>query len=116
MSALNDILELVTVEPTFPGYAPTGQALPYVVGRHLYFGDPVRNLDGSGSGWDTQYSLYCVAASSEASGNLAIMVMQELDGKRVAGTTLSTSMGYVGAVVEGAYESQVTVQLNQGEL
>jgi hypothetical protein len=113
VSIYNDITSLVTVAPTVEGYPDTGQMLPYVVSRPLVI-DPVSLALNSTIDWDYQYSLYCCAASVEASYNLALAVMGDLQDKRVGGTLLSTSMGYVGAQVEGHYESQVTVQLNQG--
>lgn len=115
MSILNDIDALIVNHPSHIGYAPTGARVPFVVTRPLLYGDALdRAISGDSLGWDTQFSLYCAAGSVEASFNLAIEVMQTLDGARVAGTTLATSMGYTGAQVEGHYESQVTVQLNQG--
>lgn len=115
MSIFNDITNMVTAAPAHEGYAPTGAKVPYVVSRPLLFQDELdRALSGDPVAWDTQYSLYCAGGSVEASFNLAVLVMQELDGQYVAGTTLKTSMGYIGAQVEGHYESQVTVQLNQG--
>lgn len=117
MSILNDIDALVTAAPSHIGYAPTGAKAPYVVTRPLLIGDALdRALSGDSMGWDTQVSLYCVGASVEASFNLAVLVMRDLDAKPVGGTTLSTSMGYIGAQVEGQYETQVTVQLNQGSI
>lgn len=119
MSTLSEVDALVTAAPSYIGYAATGAQLPYVVTRPLLMDDGFdleRALDGSAIGWDTQISLYCCGASVEASYNLALMVMGDLDGKRVAGTTLATSMGYVGAPVEGHYETQVTAQLIQGVL
>lgn len=114
MSVLTDIDNLVTAT-SFVGYASTGARVPYVVSRPLLFGDDLdRALSGDAFAWDTQYSLYCAAASVEASYNLALEVMRDLDGQPLAGTTLATYMGYVGAPVEGHYESQVTVQLTQG--
>lgn len=114
MSIYSEITALVTSAPSHEGYAPTGAQVPYVVSRPLLIDDLARALDGSAIDWDFQFSLYCAGGSVEASYNLAVMVMDDLDGKRVGGTTLSTSMGYIGAQVEGHYESQVTVQLNQG--
>lgn len=114
MSIYNDIMALVTAVPSYSGYAPTGAKLPYVVTRPLTADDVELAINGSGIDWDMQYSVYCCGGSVEASYNLAIAVMGELQGQRVGGTTLSTSMGYVGAQVEGHYETQVTVQLNQG--
>jgi len=116
VSIFNDIDALVVSAPSYIGYAPTGAALPYVVSRPLLTDDLELALSGDALGWDFQFSLYCCAASVEASFNLAVMVMRDLQGKRVGGTTLSTSMGYVGAQVEGHYESQITVQLNQGSI
>lgn len=114
MSIYNDITTLVTAAPCIEGYADTGQQLPYVVSRPLVILQDAVALAGNAIASDDQFSLYCCAGSVEASYNLAVMVMAELQGERVGGTTLSTSMGYTGAQVEGHYESQVTVQLNQG--
>ena len=114
MSILEDITDLITVAPAHEGYAPSGAKLPYVVNRPLIAGVPEMAITGDGLNWDFQFSLYCCGASVAASYNLAVAVMGDLQGKRVGGTTLSTSMGYSGAPVEGHYESQVTVQLNQG--
>lgn len=117
MSILHDIDALVTTAPSHIGYAPTGAKAPFVVTRPLLYGDALeRAISGDSLGWDVQFSLYCAGASVEASYNLAVEVMQSLDAQPVGGTTLSTSMGYIGAVVEGHYETQVTVQLNQGSI
>ena len=115
MSILNDIMALVTAQ-SHTGYAPTGAVVPYVVGRPLWYDDAEVALAGNAFDWDVQFSLYCAGGSVEASYNLALQTMKDLQGKRVGGTTLSTSMGYSGAQVEGHYESQVTVKLNQGVL
>lgn len=114
MSNLNAIDALITAAPSHIGYAPTGAAVPYVVTRPLVIDTLATALDGSAIDWDTQFTIYCAAGSVEASYNLAVEVMRDLQGARVGGTTLSTSMGYNGAPVEGHYESQVTAQLNQG--
>ncbi len=96
------------------GYARTEQKPPYVVARPLLVDVIEEAINGDALSWDAQFSLYCVAGSVEASFNLAVLVMSLLQGTYVGGTTLSVSMGYTGAQVEGRYESQVTVQLNQG--
>lgn len=114
MSIFNDISGLITQVPSHTGEAPTNAELPYVVGRPLIVDDLAVAMAGNAIDWDFQFSLYCCAASVEASFNLALSVIGTLQGQRVGGTTLSASMGYVGARVEGHYESQVTVQLNQG--
>jgi len=114
MSIFTDITDLITEVPTISGYPPTGAKLPYVVHRPLLVDDIELAISGDALGWDYQTSLYCCAASVEASFNLALAVIGTLQGKRVGNTTLSASMGYSGAPVEGHYESQVTVQLNQG--
>jgi hypothetical protein len=116
MSTLSDINTLVEAAglTIHTGYAPTGAIPPYSVHRPLFVGGDVIALTGEVIDWDHQTTIYCCAASVEASYNLALAVMRALQGARVSGTTLSTSMGYSGAQVEGHYESQVTVQLNQG--
>ena len=118
MSTLTDINEVIqAADPSIhvvTGYAGTGLPLPYVVHRPLFVGGDVQALTGEVFDWDHQTTLYCCAASVEASYNFALDVMRILQGAPCAGTTLSTSMGYFGAPVEGHYESQVTVQLNQG--
>ena len=98
----------------YTGYPPTGARLPYTVHRPLSVTDDMLAVNGDALEWDYQTTLYCAGASVEASYNLALAVMRVLQGTRVAGTTLSVSMGYTGAPVEGHYESQVTVQLHQG--
>ena len=116
-SFLNDITaQLATIGvQNFDGYAATGAALPYTVTRPLDVGtDNDLALNGDVVGWNFQFSVYACGASVEASFNLALAVIKALQGAWVRGTTLSASMGYNGAEVEGHYESQVTVQLNQG--
>jgi len=117
MSTLADITNLISAAPAYVGYAPTGVQLPYAVSRPLLVDatDSVA-LSGDAISWDDQTSIYCCGASVEASYNLALMVMIELQGQPVGGSTLTTSMGYVGAQVEGHYETEVTVQFNRGGL
>lgn len=114
LADINSVIENVGV-PVYPGYAATGAALPYVVSRPFLV-DPFEGLaiNGDAIGYDFSFAVYCCGASVEASFNLALAVMGTLQGARVRGTSLSASMGYNGAEVEGHYESQVTVQINQG--
>lgn len=100
--------------PAVSGQAATKASLPYVVGRPLILDFDELALNGDAISWDNQYSLYCAGASVDASFNLAKAVMQALHGQYVLGSTLATSLGYIGAQVEGHYETQVTVQINQG--
>lgn len=119
MSTFGDITALVSASgiTVYDGYPPSGAKLPYVAHRPFYTsvaeGENPRNLDGSAVAFDHQSTLYACAGSVEASYNLAMLLMA-FDGVYMGNTTLSTSMGYSGAQVEGHYESQVTVQLNQG--
>lgn len=115
MSIFNEINDLITVADSHIGYPPTGAKLPFVVSRPLLMDQMEEvTLAGQSLVLDYQFSLYCAGGSVEASWNLAVLVCGELQGQRVGGTTLSTSVGYIGAPVEGHYETQVTVQLNQG--
>lgn len=116
MSALNETKDRIVAAglTAYIGYAPSGAELPYTVTRPLYIDDEAVAVDGSAINWDYQITLYACGASVEASFNLAVLLMNTLQGAYIGGTTLSTSMGYIGAMVEGHYESQVTVQLNQG--
>lgn len=116
MSTLNAIDALLTQVPSYVGEAATGAKAPYVVTRPLFVDNDSLAISGDALGWGTQYSVYCRGASVEASYNLALSVIGTLQGKRVGGSTLSASLGYNGAPVEGQFESQVTVQLNQGGL
>lgn len=100
----------------FDGYAKTGAQPPYVVNRPLILDTEDIALCGDALDWDFSFTLYCVGASVEASFNLAIKLIQALQGQRVGDSTLSCSMGYSGAQVESRYETQVTVQINQGAL
>lgn len=113
MSIISDVADLVTA-PHFVGYPATGARLPYVVVRPLIISDMNVSVNGSAIDWDHQFTLYCAAGSVEASYNLALLTIKDLYGKYVSGCTITASTGYIGAAVEGHYESQVTVQLNQG--
>ena len=115
MSTFTDITALAReVVTTHEGYPPTGAVLPYAVHRPLFADVDADSITGEVIDWDFQYSLYCCGESVEASYNQAVNIMRHLAGARVSGTTLLCSMGYSGAPVEGHYETQVTVQLNQG--
>lgn len=98
----------------YNGYAPSNAKVPYVVNRPLIVDHENVALNGAALDWDNQFSLFAAGGSVEASYNLALDVISALQGKRVGGSTLDTSMGYVGAQVEGHYESQVTAQVNTG--
>lgn len=116
MLSLTTITELIDNSglTCYTGQAPTGAKLPYTVHRPLIAEATERAISGDATVWDEQTSLYACGESVEASFNLALALMLALDGVRLGGTTLATSMGYAGAPVEGHYESQVTVQLSQG--
>lgn len=112
---MSDITTLLTGTITcYDGYAPTGAKPPYVVNRPLVIDHVNLAIAGNAIDWDHQFTLYCCAGSVEASLNLAKAVIAKLQGARVEGSTLAASMGYSGALVEGQYESQVTVQTHQG--
>ena len=116
MSIISQINALLPMVPVHTGYPPTGAKLPYIVHRPLIVEGMEAAISGDATGWDFQTTLYCCAASVEASFNLALAVSGTLQGARVGGTALSASIGYVGAQLEGHYESQVTAQLNQGSV
>ncbi|QFP95340.1 tail terminator [Microbacterium phage YuuY] len=101
-------------DPVHVGYAPSNAKVPYVVLRPLVLDPTNVGLAGNAIDWDNQATAYACGGSVEASFNLARAVMAACQGERVAGYVLSTSMGYSGAPVEGHYETQVTIQNNQG--
>ncbi|WNO28259.1 tail terminator [Microbacterium phage Garey24] len=98
----------------YNGYAPTNAKVPYVVNRPLIVDHEDLALSGDVVAWDNQFALYAAGGSVEASFNLAKDVILACQGKPVGGSTLDCNMGYVGASVEGHYESQITIQLNTG--
>lgn len=100
----------------FEGYAATGSKPPYIVTRPMIADAGDLALCGHPMDWDNRFGVYCVAESVAASYNLAVLVIKALQGKRVGDDVISCSMGYSGAQVESRYETQVTVQLYQGEL
>lgn len=114
MSTFTDISAVVTVATVYSGYAPKGAEHPYIVHRPLLVNPDAVAINGDATDWDHQSSMYCCASSSEAAYNLGLAVMNQLQGARVSGTTLSVSMGYAGSPIEGHYETQLTIQLNQG--
>lgn len=100
--------------PVFLGYASTGTKVPYVVLRPMLIDTDAISISGQTIDYNSQLGAYCVGGSVEASYNLAVIVMATLAGARIGGSTIVCSMGYAGALVEGAYEAQVTIQTNQG--
>lgn len=115
---MSEVVAALTVVgvPVHPGYAPTGAEAPYIVVRPMAINPNAVSLQGRAIGWDDQLAAYCCADSVEASYNLAKSSMSHLDGLRLGDSTASVSMGYTGAKVEGLYESQVTIQSDQGAL
>lgn len=101
---------------SFIGYAKTGSKAPYVVVRPMTALPDAVAVCGQVIDWDNTFGVYCVGDSVEASYNLAKLVVSALQGKRVGADSMSCSVGYAGSLVEGRYESQVTIQLNQGVL
>ncbi|AUX82599.1 tail terminator [Microbacterium phage Pocket] len=113
MSDISNVVRAAGIT-VYDGYAPTNAKVPYVVNRPLIIDHENVALNGAALDWDNQFALYAAGGSVEASFNLAKDVIIAAQGKRVAGSTLDTSMGYVGAAVEGHYESQITIQLGTG--
>lgn len=113
VDTLQNALSAVGVA-VYKGYAVTGATLPYMVIRPLSLLSEEESVGGPSMVWDSQNSIYCVAGSVEASHNLALAAMRAVEGNRVGGHYLSTSLGYVGALIEGAYETQVTTQVRKG--
>lgn len=113
---LDNLLALITETDTYNGYANTGAKLPYVVARPLSLNPDELSLDGSAVIWNNQVTLYCCAGSVQASSNLARAVLRRVHGARIGDDVLSASVGYFGAPVDGHYEAQITVQVNQGGL
>lgn len=118
MSLLTEITDLLTnsLAPCYTGFAPTGATLPYMVHRPLLMQDAGRAVSGGALAWEQSTSLYACAGSVEAAYNLGIAAQQALDGVAVGGVVLATTLGYTAAPVEGHYESQITIQANQGAL
>ncbi|QDF15740.1 tail terminator [Microbacterium phage Finny] len=98
------------------GFPKSNAKAPFVAIRPLTLieGDEGTAITGDFMTLDDQTSAYCAGASVEASYNLALLVMGACQATRVDGYVLTTSMGYSGALVEGLYESQVTIQHNRG--
>lgn len=114
----SEIVDLVKAAGAnaFSGYPGTGSVPPYVVVRPLTSEPGDLTLNGMPVVRDTRFTAYCVGASVDASYNLAKLTVGAVQGERVAGNVASCSIGYSGAQVESRYETQVTIQLDQGEL
>lgn len=100
----------------FSGYAKTGSVPPYVVIRPMTSDYEDLTINGEVVSYDSRFSAHCVGASVDASHNLGKQVVSAIRGKRVAGNVAVCSVGYSGALVESRYETQVTIQIDQGEL
>lgn len=96
------------------GYAASGAQLPFICIRPLTLLSDSAAISGDNFIWDDQVSAYCAGGSVEAGYNLAKALLNTLQGTRVSGEVLACSIGYVGAQVEGHYETQVTIQADQG--
>lgn len=115
MSSITAALASVGVQ-VFDGYPDTGAKMPYLVNRPMIIQPDELALSGDALDWSFQWGVYCCGGSVEASFNLAKSVISRLQGVRVGDSTLSCTIGYVGASVESHYESQVTLQINQGAI
>lgn len=104
----------VTGVPVYEGEPSSGANLPYIVVRpfNLDTGDVA--LSGDALAWNNEFAVYCCGGSSTASFNVAKLLIQAVQGVHVGDSTLSTTLGYVGARIEGNYETQVTIQVHQG--
>lgn len=100
----------------YKGYAPNNAKPPHAVLRPVYLGDGPVPLSGPQLAYPATIGVYCRGASVEASFNMAVAAIKALDGLAMRGTQAVASMGYTGAVVDGAYESQVTVTFTEGSL
>ncbi len=100
----------------YEGYPETGAKSPYVVVRPMSLEESLDGgaICGDAISWDNRIALYCRAGSVQASHNLALDAMRTLHGRYMDETTMTASLGYVGAVVEGQYESQITLFTAQG--
>ena len=114
---IQELIDLVPVQ-AYAGEAPTGAHPPYVVVRPgtVAVADDTTALCGLQVAWDVSYDLHCRAGSGEASWNIALDCVTALQGTRTSQGVLSCTVNYTGALVEGAYETQLSVQLYQGEL
>lgn len=102
--------------PVYTGYASTGAKVPYVVARPLTADSTSYSVGGESLSWDDRYSLYAVAGSVVASHNLGLAIAQAVEGTRIGGNYVATSIGYIGALTEGSYETQITAQTTKGSL
>lgn len=102
--------------PVYVGYAATGANAPYVVIRPMSLDSLSSSVGGESVVWDDRYAFYAVSNSVEASHALSIALMQAVEGARISGSYVSTSIGYVGSLVEGLYETQITALLMKGSL
>lgn len=108
MEELKGLLKGIGV-PVYLGYADSCSAAPYLIIRPIYMEEMEGSLCGGGLVWDSDLGVYCCSDSVATSHGLALDVMRSLEGKRLSGNPVSTTMGYSGAKTEGLYESQVTV-------
>lgn len=113
---MSDIISAIEASgiTVYDGEAATGARLPYIVVRPLNLGAEDLALSGGSMAWNNEFTAYCCGAGHTASFNVAKLLIQAVQGMHVGDSTLSTTLGYVGARVEGNYETQVTIQVHQG--
>lgn len=114
---LDSIAQLLRpIAPVYVGYAESMADLPYIVIRPLYLSPTDNSVCGGAVAWDEQVSVYCCASSVQASYNLCKLVIEAIDGKMVDGHVASAYAGYADSLIEGHYESNVTITIMRGEL
>lgn len=104
----------------YPGYAPGGTRPPYAVVRPISESPAYVSLAGETGSTDQTYGVYCVGDSVLTSHTIASKVLSGFQGARVgiphgvipSDSVATATLTYTGALVDGLYESLVTVSVS----
>lgn len=109
-----DALPALSGVPVYVGYPPTGAVLPYICIRPLDMG-PTNAIAGCALFWDTHFSVYACTNSVNSCYSLSTDLLSLYHGAIVDGVAISASFSYMGAEIEGHYETLITLQFDKGE-
>lgn len=115
MATVEQALSSIEV-PVYQGYAATGAKLPYMVVRPISTDPDGATVCGEATTWTDRLGVYCCAGSVGASANLARDAAGEIVSFFSGVSATTVAVAYYGNVLEGQYESLVTITVTEGGL
>lgn len=109
------ITQLQSLYPTYDGFAPNGCTdKHYAVVRPMAAITADTPIAGASYDHSLTVGVYCRADGITASYNMGVATVNQLNGLVLAGSMLTADLSYTGALIDGQYESAVTVTYIRG--